>query len=392
MRHTWIILLLALAALSGCLSETVAGTDGETHDTGSDTVGFDADAGPEGQSASGSQQAHGEPTIREGEVDSGPDGGLWKASQTIRIDNDFGGADRSIVQIAQTVGDVVVRPSPDGDYHYVLELVGMGTTQQEAEASLDSIDWSHDDDLADGTLHLTTTVKSDLQTSVSCSIVIMDIRICTGTGWTATLVAELPPGPSHSLSIDTSSADIAVSGLGGSRLVMDSSSGDATVSDVRFGTVVRDASSGDTTVDGVQAARLVHDSSSGDLEVFGGTVDSVRTETSSGDVTMELRIRDLTHSSSSGDLVADLVPRADGGMQVSTSSGDVTIDLAPGAAHGYHIIADTSSGDIDVDVEDGDVESEDEDHMEVRTSGFNRRDIRTSLSIDTSSGDITVEA
>lgn len=407
MRYLMVGLLLLLAGFAGCLDDRL---DTDSAGPSGDSEASVPAEGPPGEPASGTPAGHGDPDVDEGGVTTEAPGAMgspyWTASRTITIDNDFGGAARSDVDIAFGPGDVQVVPSPDGDYHYTLTLIGQGGTEQEARAALDDLEWGHDDALQSGTLVLDTWVEGPNTNGISCSGV-PPVTSCTGRSWSVDLVAELPSAPAHDLDLDHGSADVTVSGLGGSALAVDVGSGDVSLDDLAFGSVGIDTGSGDITATDVAAASIQADTGSGDhfwsdvvaatvdlnagsgdLELD-GRVDELSSDTGSGDHTYVLRGADVDASASSGSITLDFTPTASGSIDIDTGSGDVDVDLAGSA---YDITADTGSGDIDIDVSgtervDG---GGDDSFAHYRTPGFPRASPATTVGIGTGSGDVTV--
>ncbi len=422
------VLSLAMLAFSGCLEGQIGEDDGAADES----PGFDSSEIPAGEPASGTPAQHGEPDIDEGpEEVVAPDtqSPWWRVRQTITIDNDFGGAALGDVFVDIPVGQIDVLPSPDGDYHYVLQLESYGGTQQEAQAAFDRMEWEHTDRLEAGTLHLATAVSNDVSMGASCSG-IPPLATCTGQGWSAELIAKVPAAPAYDLSLESSTADLSVHDLGGPSLMIDSSTGDFVGDNLAFTSITRESSTGDSDWGSVQAATFNHDSSTGDvtidslvavsasfsvstadveidsihannvnldgttsdLELRGGAVVSLMAETSTGDQYYKLKTEQATLIASSGDITGEFSPTGSGDVQVRTSTGTVILEFMAGATHGYDVDARSDTGDIDVSVTDGEAVSQDENHVHKRTSGFAGRDIRTTVDITTQTGDITVQA
>lgn len=406
MRYIVVGLLLLLAGIAGCLDDAL---EPDTSDDGNtDSVPAD---GPPGEPASGSPAEHGDPDVQEGPVtvqEPSPTGQpLWTASKTITIDNDFGGADRSDVGITFGPGDVHVTPSPDGDYHYTLTLIGRGGSEEEARSAVEDLEWGHDDALDGSTLVLDTWVQGPSTNGYSCSGV-GPLTSCTGRSWSVDLVAQLPTPPAHDLDLDHGSADVTIDGLGGPALNVDVGSGDVALADLVFGAIDIDTGSGDITASETAASTIEAHSGSGDhvwsdtvADTVGlyagsgdlavdGRVGSLSADTGSGDQTYTMRGTDVRATAGSGDIELDFTPTGSGSLGLETSSGAVDVDLVPGA---YDITADTGSGDIEIDVsgtqrvDDGD----DESFAHYRTPGFTSASPATTIGIDTGSGDVTVQ-
>lgn len=429
MRPTVVLFLLALVALSGCLSDDEAPERQHLDSFSEDALGFDAQDGPSGAPASGTPASHGEPDVNEGRMETRQESLYWYATQMITIDNDFGGANAGDVLVSFAPGSLEVRPSPDGDYHYRIELVGIGGTEAEAETALEQIRWSHDDSLDGGTLHLQTIIERDGNRGISCTG-IGPLTRCTGQSWRANVIAELPDSPAYAMAFDVTSADITATGFHGSQFLVDATSGDMQFSDLSFagfgtsltsgdiqldtikaGTMdIRgtssdvsasnleaqdlsiDVSSGDVSIRNIAAASARIDGTSSDIGIEGGIIDNLEVGTSSGDQFYDLRIHNVRLDGTSSTVHARFEPTASGDVMVDTSSGDVDLEFTTGSRHGYDVMAEVTSGDIDVRVADSDGASGTEDRVRATTDGFLARAIQTTVNVETTSGDITIEA
>ncbi len=417
---------LMLVAFSGCLE----GGLNDDSPGGADAP-VDSTDGPVGEAASGTPVNHGEPTIEEGpEETHAPDTNSpwWEVRQTITIDNDFGGAALSDISLATDIGGMDVAPSPDGDYHYTLLLVGGGGTQQEAQAAFDRISWEHTDALDDGVLSLTTWIDADVEGGGSCQG-IGPLAQCTGQYWRGFITALIPDSPAHDIEIDGVTADFSVEGLGGSALgaetttgdgeldnldfgiiSIDTTTGDMDLSALRCGELTLSSTTGDADIDGLTALRVTTDTDTGDLSVDAATADSwthgsdtgdfdadgaVVTwalTTNTGDFAIDGTTTTLAFQSNTGDFNGDLKTLASGALTFVTQTGEIGLDLPPGSGVGYDVDARTQTGDINVDVSNGETLADEDDHVHMRTNGFANAGIQTTVDIDTNTGDITVDA
>ena len=134
----------------------------------------------------------------------------------------------------------------------------------------------------------------------------------------------------------------------GTALVVDGASGDVSVTDLS-GSVEASISSGDIELRGLSGDSVTARTSSGDLRIVDARVRRVTAETSSGDIALSLGSdADLVRATAtSGDVHVD-VPEGSTAWATTagTSSGDVRNEIgdAPGATH--RIVAETSSGDV----------------------------------------------
>lgn len=397
MRASLLTLLLTAALLSGCVVE----------DPATETTPQDAEDGQQ-QAASSSDQEepaaqeapagpHGTPQRTEGAITTGTDAqsypGAW-ARRSITITNDFGGATLGDLAAAISAGSILVRAADRDGYLVEATLESRAGTEAEARAILERAHFEHTDVLDGSTLFLTESVRVDpAPASPSPSPVPLPPIVTIGAGSTGVrldLAITVPLAPAIDLDADASSGDVTASDLHGPRLDVSTSSGEIVATLLRMRDVALSASSGDITVDGLVADSLKAETSSGSIHGQAVTARDVRVSTSSGDAYLEGTLDNIDAESSSGDLTVEATPGSSGKYTFGASSGEVVLLLANTAA--YHVDADTSSGEIFVDVPDAEVIEEDEDHVEVASAGYDDADLRTAIEMSTSSGDITVSA
>lgn len=133
------------------------------------------------------------------------------------------------------------------------------------------------------------------------------------------------------------------------------------------------STSGDVTVDDVNAHRLDLGSTSGDIDASASGFDDASLDTTSGDVD------------------ATLHPSETGEVDLDSTSGDVQLEVPEDEDHGYDLDADTTSGEITIQLSDGTTSTDDDgDEATFRTTDYRDRAIRTEVTLDTTSGDVTV--
>lgn len=218
---------------------------------------------------------------------------------------------------------------------------------------------------------------------------------------TLILKLSIPENKLKDLKLGTSSGKITVSGSPSENLVLDASSGKISLDGFRGIRLSTDSSSGNHEIFNIEVDDLNMSSTSGDITVHSGTLVQSRIKASSGDVSLEktssadLKI-DLTSgranlekysgnldfSSSSGSLTASF-ESVDNELRVNSTSGDITLFLNSDA--GFILDAETSSGDIDIDFPVTMEGKFDKDNFQGSVA-----DGRGLVSIDTSSGDITI--
>lgn len=168
----------------------------------------------------------------------------------------------------------------------------------------------------------------------------------------STLEISLPA--TASVSVDTVSAGVDVTGVRGPRLGVDSVSGDVRVRAARVGEARFDNVSGSVDAE-VESDDIGVDSVSGDIRVAGRLGGRVRIDTVSGDADLELGpVGSLTLSSVSGDLgvAAGLAPG--GSLRADSVSGGIRVALPADAS--ARIEVETFSGGISSPV--GEVKTE----------------------------------
>ncbi|GEM_PF-3237920 len=143
------------------------------------------------------------------------------------------------------------------------------------------------------------------------------------------------------------------------------------------------------------ATRLAASDGSGGISVEGGNAEALSLSTGSGAISAKTRVVDATLHTGSGSVDATLTPTAEGKIAVSTGSGRVSLRLPEDAERGYALTASTGSGSIDVGLKDGDLTACPQygpcNHREFHTSGFSSRAIRSTVSLSTGSGGVSVQ-
>lgn len=164
---------------------------------------------------------------------------------------------------------------------------------------------------------------------------------------------------------DTGSGDVDAVGLAG-RYRCDTGSGDCRLRDFEGAQVECDTGSGQIRVESVRAERVKLDTGSGDVEASGVVADRLEVDTGSGHVRVEADGRSLRS------------------VRADTGSGDVRLRLGPEAA--FELRADTGSGRVESGFADA-------EPIRRRNEivGYRRGDARTTIRVDTGSGDVRVE-
>ena len=185
------------------------------------------------------------------------------------------------------------------------------------------------------------------------------------------------------LDLDTASGDVDVVAVTGD-LKVDTGSGDVSVGTVQ-GPVYVDTGSGDVVIASVNGEKAFVDTGSGNVTIRQGRLAKVHVDTGSGDV--ELRDVDAEHidvDTGSGDVVMSGPMERAREMLFDTGSGDVRIH--GGANATFHLVADQGSGDLHCGYSDARAITKGR-----YVVGYARGAEQTKISVDTGSGDCTID-
>ena len=182
---------------------------------------------------------------------------------------------------------------------------------------------------------------------------------------------------------DTGSGEITLENLSG-RISADTGSGDI-VAERISGEFSGDTGSGDIHLRDFDGESISCDTGSGDIYVEGAVVREIDADTGSGEIQIEnSEIERFTGDTGSGDIYLEV----DGSRLVSvsadTGSGDVTLVLGPDAS--FDARADLASGDIVSRYKDAEAI-----YHRRELIGFRRGSGRTTISVDTGSGDLVLK-
>ncbi len=233
-----------------------------------------------------------------------------------------------------------------------------------------------------------------------------DLRITVPAA--ATLTVRNLVGKVHgaalegNLTLDTANGDIRVDSFGG-RLHLDTGSGDVVVGVSRGETAIEtgsgdvvvhqlvgnatiDTGSGEVRIDKVAVGKLSIRTGSGDVIVNDGAAGSVSALTGSGKVSI-LRVEgeDLLAETGSGDV--EVVSSLDHTRRLTAKTGSGDVRIYAGAAASFDVSADQGSGDLHVGYGDAVLRH---GHHREKVVGARRGDARTTIRIETSSGDCVI--
>ncbi|MGB0652103.1 MAG: DUF4097 family beta strand repeat-containing protein [Thermoplasmatota archaeon] len=330
MKALTIALLAVLAATAGCLD---SGGDAPVQDTG---LPYSA--------GSGTAADHGEPTRDDGDVDTQFDGLGWRATQTVTIRNDFGGAIWSDAQFANSNGDIHVMGWDEGDYQVVIEKSARGMTPQEAEDNLETIRIDHTDNVEGDRLRLATVIDVEERPG--------DLPLLSfNSAGNAHITVYLPRAPGHNLQSATSNGDLSASGIRGPSVLLESSNGDVHIHETEAGLIAA--------------------------------------VSSNGDIIVQAKAANVAAATSSGDVHVDHTPVASGNLTIASSNGDVVVSVPGGDELAYELRAATSNGAVTLDLEDvEEVGQPTESTRHVRTIDYDARPVQVQVDLATSNGNV----
>lgn len=347
MRVLMVLLLVGLLPLAGCLDDPDPDGDGVPSQeevrlgTDPDDPDTDDDGVPDGEEpeVKAARESGGEPVARDPDRDDGtvetafdPMALSWSATRTVTITNDMAGFADAAVLMDTYNGDVTVAPWDEDRYEAVVDLRATADTEEQARDHLASM-----------------TVEN------------VDLLVAPGRLSIAALVLQEeweaePSIPGVQVNRHTASADVTLRIPGGDGLQL-----------------VLDTTNGNIEAPAMETQSLVADSTNGDLEV------------------VDVRTTDLRLDTTNGNIEASVTPTGHGRWVLDSTNGNVALTVTTGAAYGYELLADTTNGQVTMDVDDAQTQV-DGDEGYARTDGYGGRDIQVRAVLDTTNGDITVDS
>lgn len=146
--------------------------------------------------------------------------------------------------------------------------------------------------------------------------------------------------------VDSTSADVAVTGLTAKKARLHTVSGDADATQCNFTELRLESTSGDLQTENVTAEKAETSSTSGEISLYGKYTE-VKSNTTSGDVQINAeRLKVFSGGSVSGeiDVVSDAFPQK---VDMSTTSGDVSLTIPEG--EGFTVNFSSVSGKLRCD-------------------------------------------
>lgn len=132
------------------------------------------------------------------------------------------------------------------------------------------------------------------------------------------------------------------------------------------------------------------ESTNGDLDVLDLQWDALSLETTNGDLTLRGQGASADATTTNGDIELDVRTSASGDFQLETTNGEIEVVLVESRDRGYDIEGRTSNGRVTIDLQDGDLGTDEKTHKTYRTRDYDHRAIQTKLTLRTTNGDIDV--
>lgn len=309
MRSAWVALLAIGLLVSGCLQQASKEGDGSTAGSSPATDGSSpTPTGAQTPQATGTQAqptGHGTPQRTNSDVTVSNQGNNeYKASQTVTITNDFGGATTAALNLTTLNGGITATAWKQAGYRFVVNLEASGSTEQQARDALAGMDVIGTDKLDGSSLALGVEVGLNAN---SLPVSVGGVPVVGSSNHGATISADLPSPPSYRAALATSNGGIGVSGLHGDRVAATTSNAGVAVS---------------------------------------GDWDAASLATSNAGISATGAINDLTGTTSNAGIVAKVSATRNGQQTLSTSNAGIVWSLKGSDHTGVDVDAGTSNGAV----------------------------------------------
>ncbi len=354
-----LVAAMSLTAMSGCLD-----SDGnaKVDDIQTGATAADLDASP----GSGTARSHKEPSVDETTPETEVVATGYRASKTVTISNDFGGARFSDGAFATDNGAIAIVAGSDGGYVFTVEVWADGRTEDQALSNLNALQVINEDSLQGDTLHLGVHIEDGNNQGDVLSLLLGGFG-----GHGANIHVLLPRAPLHEISAATSNGPIHIDDIRGSKVQAMTSNGAIHLSDLLAKSVEAQTSNGGIA--------------------FEGAADQLALATSSGSIDATGNVGDVGLATSNGEISGRFTPSRSGAIQAGTSNGHVDLRLTADADHAYDVTASTSNGRVTIDLPDASVTQETDSIATARTLDFDLRPIQTQVEVATDNASITIE-
>lgn len=147
--------------------------------------------------------------------------------------------------------------------------------------------------------------------------------------------------------------------------------------------------------------QVVAGTSNGNIDVAKLRANALALSTSNGKITASGEVMQVSFDTSNGDIEADLTPVSSARWTLATSNGNIALQVPEGPKYGYSIEGETSNGEVDYGMRDGDkgecpagseYYTPPCTHRSFETRGFSSRDIQVHVTLDTSNGEVSASA
>lgn len=128
----------------------------------------------------------------------------------------------------------------------------------------------------------------------------------------------------------------------------------------------------------------------GAVEAQGVRTDGLVARSTNGPVDIRADVTSVHLETTNGALSADLRPVGSGRVIAETTNGRIDLRLPETARQGYDVSARTTNGVVDIRMQDGESSSSGTTSKSFRTSGFDEREWRTSVTTKSTNGAVTV--
>lgn len=332
---------------------------------------------------------HGQPQRVEGPVETGLDPTqvpmAW-ARQAITITNDLGGSRAAAVALHNDVGRVLVVPGTEEGYRVEAVLEARGLTEQDARDALARLQLVHADRMERGRLAVETRAEREPRVEPLPGVSI--------GGWDDSwidLTVRLPAGVAYDLRAGSAAGRVAVSGLrGASSLVGDTASGTVEMADLEARHVGASSASGRVVASGVRAGTLALDTASGSIVGEGLVAGAASADAASGSIRLSGVLDSLQADTSSGTIRVEAHGSRSGAYALDAASGSIELIVLDDKPRAYRVAAESSSGTVDVQLDDSRTTSGDDGEVQVESRDFRRARVQTTVEASTASGSITV--
>ena len=270
-------------------------------------------------------------------IDWGGIGGPYRVERTRTFDGDVA-TNMVYFEVENRNGPIRVSTWDKSEYYVELTIKAKGSTDDEAERTIEDLDIDLVEQVSQGQLRL--VLDSDIPSQV----------------WRRLSIEVTVVLPANA-EID---------------LDLESSNGGIYLSEILGDTVSIETSNGPFDLDGVYVESLTGSTSNGRIE---GVIEA----------------KDTSLSTSNGRIDLTIPCTVSGEYDLSTSNGDIELTVSPSQQVGYDLDLSTSNGNINLNLPDLDFSKDQRTSKEAQTTGFASRAVQITIEADTSNGSIDID-